>query len=163
MPTGLLPRSTPDTSALPTDPQEVVEAFLASLAASDVERSAALVDDEIDYVNVGLPAVHGRDEMAQVFRLLDRPNAGFEVYLHSISADGPVVLTERTDVILIGPVRIQFWVWGRFDVHHGRITLWRDSFDFVDVLRGTVRGLVGTVVPALRPKPPSGSDTAPGR
>jgi limonene-1,2-epoxide hydrolase len=163
MPTGLLPRATPETSALPTDPQEVVEAFLASLAASDVERSAALVDDEIDYVNVGLPAVHGRDEMTQVFGLLDRPNAGFEVYLHAISADGPVVLTERTDVILIGPLRIQFWVWGRFDVHDGRITLWRDSFDFVDVLRGTVRGLVGTVVPGLRPKPPSGLDTAPGR
>jgi limonene-1,2-epoxide hydrolase len=141
----------------------VVEAFLASLAASDVERSAALVDDDIDYVNVGLPAVHGRDEMAKVFGLLDRPNAGFEVYLHAISADGPVVLTERTDVILIGRMRIQFWVWGRFDVHDGRITLWRDSFDVVDILRGTVRGLVGMAVPALRPKPPSGSDTAPGR
>jgi limonene-1,2-epoxide hydrolase len=141
----------------------VVEAFLASLAASDLERSAALVDDEIDYINVGLPAVHGRDEMAQVFRLLDRPSAGFEVYLHAISADGPAVLTERTDVILIGRMRIQFWVWGRFDVHDGKITLWRDSFDFLDVLRGTVLGLVGMVVPGLRPNAPSGLDDAPGR
>jgi len=163
MPTGLLPRTADEDSALPTEPQAVVEAFLAALAASDVERSAALVDDEIDYVNVGLPAVHGRDEMARVFRLLDRPSAGFEVYLHSISADGPVVLTERTDVILIGRMRIQFWVWGRFDVHDGRIRLWRDSFDFVDVLRGTVRGLVGALVPGLRPKPPSRPDATPGR
>ena len=162
MATGLLPRTFPADAELPTDPQEVVEAFLASLADSDVERSAALIDDDIDYVNVGLPAVHGRDEMAKVFALLARPGAGFEVYLHAISADGPVVLTERTDVILVGGLRIQFWVWGRFDVHDGKITLWRDSFDFVDVLKGTVRGLAGMVVPGLRPRPPSGSD-APGR
>jgi limonene-1,2-epoxide hydrolase len=163
MRTGLLPRTVEGTTTLPTDPQAVVEAFLASLAASDLERSAALVDDEIDYINVGLPAVHGRDEMAQVFRLLDRPSAGFEVYLHAISADGPVVLTERTDIIVIGRMRIQFWVWGRFDVHDGKITLWRDSFDFLDVLRGTVLGLVGMVVPGLRPNAPSGLDDAPGR
>ncbi len=163
MPTGLLPQATNGDSALPSDPQAVVEAFLAALAAPDMERSAALIDDAIDYVNVGLPAVHGRDEMAKVFALLDRPNAGFEVYLHSISADGPVVLTERTDVITIGGLRIQFWVWGRFDVHDGRITLWRDSFDFLDVLRGTARGLAGMVVPGLRPAVPSDLDAAPGR
>ena len=87
---------------------------------------------------------------------------GFEVYLHSISAEGPVVLTERTDVIVVGPFRAQFWVWGRFDVHDGRITLWRDSFDFVDMTRATVRGLVGMALPAVRPTAPDPGD-APGR
>lgn len=160
---GLLPRTVPDDSPLPTDPQEVVEAFLASLADSDTERSDALIDDEIDYVNVGLPAVHGRADMAKVFHLLARPRAGFEVYLHAISATGPVVLTERTDVILIGRLRIQFWVWGRFDVHDGKITLWRDSFDFLDVMKGTGRGLAGMVLPRLRPTAPSEPDSPPGR
>jgi limonene-1,2-epoxide hydrolase len=101
--------------------------------------------------------------MDRVFDLLDRPGSGFEVYLHSISADGPVVLTERTDVLVVGSARIQFWVWGRFDVHDGKITLWRDSFDFVDVLRGTVRGLAAMVLPSLQPSPPSGDGSAPGR
>ncbi len=163
MATGLLPRTFPADADLPDDPQDVVEAFLASLADSDIERSNALIADDIDYVNVGLPAVQGRDEMAKVFGLLSRPGAGFEVYLHAISADGPVVLTERTDVILIGGLRIQFWVWGRFDVHDGRITLWRDSFDFVDVVKGTVRGLAGMVVASLRPSAPSNPDATPGR
>ncbi len=163
MATGLLPRTVPDDSPHPTDPQTVVEAFLASLADADVDRSDALIDDDIDYVNMGLPAVHGRDEMAKVFRLLARPGAGFEVYLHAISSDGPVVLTERTDVILIGRMRIQFWVWGRFDVHDGRITLWRDSFDFLDVTKATARGLVGMFVPRLRPSAPSDPVVVPGR
>jgi limonene-1,2-epoxide hydrolase len=47
-------------------------------------------------------------------------------------------------------------------VHDGRITLWRDSFDFVDVARSIVRGLVGIVLPAFRPAPP-GPEDAPGR
>jgi limonene-1,2-epoxide hydrolase len=163
MPTGLLPLAVDEGAAPPTDPQAVTEAFLAALATSDLQRASALVDDEIDYVNVGLPAVRGRAEMARVFRLLDRPGADFEVYLHSISADGPVVLTERTDVLLIGRWRVQFWVWGRFDVHDGRITLWRDSFDFLDVLRGMARGLAGMVVPGLQPTAPSDAGSAPGR
>ena len=33
-----------------------------------------------------------------------------------------------------------------------KITLWRDYFDLYDVVKGTVRGLVGAVVPSLRPK-----------
>jgi limonene-1,2-epoxide hydrolase len=163
MPTGLLPQAAPEGAAPPSDPQEVTEAFLAALAAKDMARASALVDNEIDYVNVGLPAVRGREQMDRVFGLLDRPGSGFEVYLHSISADGPVVLTERTDVLIVGSARIQFWVWGRFDVHDGKITLWRDSFDFVDVLRGTVRGLAAMVLPSLQPSPPSGDGSAPGR
>ncbi len=163
MPTGLLPSTVPGDPTTLADPQAVAEGFLASLVDGDTGRSAALIDDDIDYVNVGLPAVHGRAQMARAFALLDRPGVGFEVYLHSISADGPTVLTERTDVILIGRLRLQFWVWGRFDVHDGKITLWRDSFDFVDILRGTARGLAGMLVPSLRPRAPSDLGTPPGR
>lgn len=160
---NLLPVADLDDEAGVSDPQVVVERFLAAMAASDVESASALVDEDIDYVNVSLPVVHGRAEVDKVLALLDRPGAGFEVYLHSIAADGPVVLTERTDVLVIGRLRMQFWVWGRFDVHDGRITLWRDSFDFLDILRGTVRGVLAMVVPGLQPAVPTGPHAAPGR
>lgn len=163
MPLGLLPApGAPDVASL-TDPQEVAEAFLRALADPDLDRALALVDEDITYVNVGLPTVRGRRRVAKVLGGLDRPGSSFEVYLHAISADGPVVLTERTDVLVFGPLRIQFWVWGRFDVHDGRITLWRDSFDAVDIVKGLVRGLVGIAVPAVRPQAPTRLDAAPGR
>jgi len=54
-------------------------------------------------------------------------------------------------------------VWGRFDVRDGKVVLWRDSFDFVDIVRANLRGLLGLVVPALRPKAPASLDAAPGR
>ena len=75
---------------------------------------------------------------------------GFEVKIHRIAADGAAVLTERTDALILGPLRLQFWVCGVFEVHDGRITLWRDYFDFFDMLKGTVRGLVALVIPSFR-------------
>lgn len=163
MPIGLLPSALPDDPAHHADPQTVAEAFLAAMAAGDAAAASALVADDVLYVNVGLPAIRGKQKVGEVLELLDRPGAGFEVYLHAVSADGPTVLTERTDVLLIGRVRIQFWVWGRFEVQDGKITLWRDSFDFLDILRATARGLVGALLPNLRPKPPSSLDAPPGR
>ncbi|OWY59934.1 hypothetical protein B7486_71900 [cyanobacterium TDX16] len=161
---GLLPEAAPAGAATALeDPQAVVEAFLAALADGDVETAKALVADDIEYVNVGLPPIRGREQMEKVADVFDRPDFGFEVYLHAISADGPTVLTERTDVLLVKRMRVQFWVTGRFDVHDGKITLWRDAFDYVDVLRGTVRGLVGLVRPDLNPVAPTSLDDAPGR
>ena len=163
MPDGLLPTATDDPTRHPGEPRAVVEAFLSALAAGDRATAAGLVDDDILYVNVGLPSVRGRAEMDKVLGLLDRPGAGFEVYLHAISADGPVVLTERTDVLLVGRLRLQFWVWGRFEVRDGRITLWRDAFDFVDIARSVARGALALALPGLAPTPPRSTDDAPGR
>jgi limonene-1,2-epoxide hydrolase len=80
---------------------------------------------------------------------------GFEVYVHTISANGSSVLTERTDVLKFRRLRLQFWVCGRFDVRDGQIVLWRDYFDQANIAAATVRGLLGTVFPAARAKPPT--------
>jgi limonene-1,2-epoxide hydrolase len=47
---------------------------------------------------------------------------------------------------------MQFWVCGVFEVHNGRITLWRDYFDMFAMPKGTLRGIIAAVVPALRPR-----------
>lgn len=145
-----------------TAPREVVEAFLAALADGELARAGDFLAEDVEYVNVGLPAIHGRRRVLRTLSVMERPSASFEVYLHAISADGPVVLTERTDVLCFGRFRSQFWVTGRFDVRDGRITLWRDAFEYLDLLRAAARGLAGVVVPSLRPSAPATTD-APGR
>ena len=72
-----------------------------------------------------------------------------------VGAEGDVVLTERTDALVIGPVVWQFWVYGRFEIVDGRIAVWRDSFDYADVTVGLVRGLLGVKWPALGRRWPS--------
>ncbi|HJQ43284.1 MAG TPA: limonene-1,2-epoxide hydrolase family protein [Jatrophihabitantaceae bacterium] len=162
MPFGLAPVPSVDT-VVPTEPQAIVEAFLAALADNDFATANALLDPDVVYVNVGLPTIRGSKGVIKVLSPMARYDNVFEVYLHSITTDGGIVATERTDVLNFGPLRLQFWVWGRFDVRDGRITLWRDSFDYLDMTRSLVRGLLGIVIPGLRPKAPTGLDTPPGR
>ena len=86
----------------------------------------------------------------KLFRRMEGGKTAFEVKIHRIAADGAAVLTERTDALIIGPLRLQFWVCGVFEVHDGRITLWRDYFDFFDMFKATARGLAGLVLPSLK-------------
>jgi limonene-1,2-epoxide hydrolase len=126
-----------------------VEVFLNALQDADLEAAGAVLADDLVYQNVGLPTIHGRNRAMKLFSSLGGASA-FEVKIHRIAADGAAVLTERTDALIFGPLRLQFWVCGVFEVHNGQITLWRDYFDFFDMLKATVRGLAGLVVPSLK-------------
>jgi limonene-1,2-epoxide hydrolase len=114
-----------------------------------------LLAADVEYTNVSLPTVHGRERVRRLFRAGYERGGGFDVYVHAISAEGPTVLTERTDVLKFGRMSIQLWVCGRFDVRDGQIVLWRDYFDYVAFAVATIRGLLGVVFPAMRSKPPS--------
>jgi limonene-1,2-epoxide hydrolase len=139
------------TSAVDTTANaRVVETFLYALQDQDFDTVDSLLADNIVWENVGYPTIRGRKRIVGIFRR-GKGRVGFEVKFHRIATEGNAVLTERTDVLIIGPVRLQFWVCGAFEVHGGRITLWRDYFDLYDVLKGTARGLVGAVVRSLRP------------
>lgn len=126
-----------------------VEVFLNALQDSDYDTAGAALDENVVYQNVGLPTIRGRRRAMQLFRRMDG-RAGFEVKIHRAAAEGTAVLTERTDALIFGPLRVQFWVCGVFEVHDGRITLWRDYFDFFDMLKATLRGLAALVIPSLK-------------
>jgi limonene-1,2-epoxide hydrolase len=145
-----------DQSEAGLTPVQVVERFLELLRTKDVDGAVDLMAADVQYTNVGLPTMRGREPVRRAFRAtLGRAGAGFEVHVHTISADGPTVLTERTDVLEFGRLRIQLWVCGRFDVHDAQIVLWRDYFDYAAFTVATLRGLLGMIYPAARAKPPS--------
>jgi limonene-1,2-epoxide hydrolase len=126
-----------------------VERFLYALQDADLDAAGTLLADDLVYQNVGLPTIYGRNRAMKLFRSLGGAS-GFDVKIHRIAADGAAVLTERTDALIFGPLRLQFWVCGVFEVNDGQITLWRDYFDFFDMFKATLRGLAGLVVPSLR-------------
>jgi limonene-1,2-epoxide hydrolase len=137
------------TSPEAAETTRTVEVFLHALQDADYDAAEAVLDDNLVYENVGLPTIHGRRRAMNLFRGMDGRMA-FEVKIHRIAADGAAVLTERTDALIMGPLRLQFWVCGVFEVHDGKITLWRDYFDFYDMLKATARGIAGVVLPSLR-------------
>ncbi len=150
------PRSTKKVPAAP-DPAAVVTGFLRALERFDLDAALELVDDNLAYVNVTLPTVRGRDRLDRAARPMLRPGRmGFRVHFNHVAADGDVVLTDRIDELsFFGRFAMRFWVYGRFVVRDGRIAVWRDSFDWLDVTVGAVRGLVGLASPAFNRRMPA--------
>ena len=132
------------------DNARTIEDFLAAMQDHDIDGAGAVLDENLVYQNVGFPTIRGRARAMKLFRSMDG-RAGFEVKIHRIAVNGSTVLTERTDALVFGRVRLQFWVCGVFEVTDGRITLWRDYFDMFDFTKALARGLLGAVIPALRP------------
>lgn len=140
--------------ATSTDPAEIVKSFLLAFQDGRLDDALALLDDDIVYTNVSLPTIRGRARMTRAVRVWERSGAGFRVHFHEVARDGGIVLTDRTDAIVLGPVEQRFWVYGRFEVRNGRITLWRDSFDWLNLTVGLLRGIAGAIHPRLnRPWP----------
>lgn len=141
------------TSAVDTTANaRTVETFLYALQDEDYDAADATLADNILYQNVGYTTMRGRKRIMSLFRR-GKGRVGFEVKFHRLASEGNAVLTERTDALIFGPLRMQFWVVGVFEVHGGRITLWRDYFDAFDFLiKAPLRGIAGLVIPSLRPR-----------
>lgn len=133
-----------DTSV--TTEVEIVRAFLADLEQLDIDAAAEWLADDVVYQNVPLPAARGKQAVERQLRALARAGSGFEARIHNIASDGPTVLTERTDVIVLGRLEAAFWVCGTFEVRNGRIVLWRDYFDWLNVVWGFVKGAARAVL-----------------
>ncbi|HLU42651.1 MAG TPA: limonene-1,2-epoxide hydrolase family protein [Microthrixaceae bacterium] len=130
-----------------TDAIAVVEEFLGAMERLDADRVVELLHPEVEYRNVPFPAAKGKRAVERQLRGFARYATGIELRTHHIAANGPIVLTERTDVIEVGRVRAAFWVCGTFEVRDGRIRLWRDRFDLVAVTWALLKGLVGALLP----------------
>lgn len=128
-------------------PREVVEAFLANI--SDLDVAMQYVADDIVYENIGtfpLPTMRSRAATRRFLGAAFKVGTGFAIEVHSIAADGPLVLTERTDRFKFGNTEAGFWVCGKFEVRDGKIVHWRDYFDNGNFLLGVLRGAVKAAV-----------------
>ncbi|MFR9750962.1 limonene-1,2-epoxide hydrolase family protein [Nocardia sp. 004] len=130
-----------DELDLKQDSITTVREFFTALAMSAPEESIDLLHPDIVWKNTSLPDARGIRRVGGALRALRRDWLGFDVEIHHIAADGEVVLTDRTDYLRFGPVRIGFWVTGTFELRDGRIILWHDHFSWENFLRGIVVGL----------------------
>lgn len=133
----------------PTDPVAVVQQFLGELAAQDVEAAVDLLDVDVEWRNTGFPTLRG-SRVAESLRAMVRRGIGFEAVMHHVAADGDVVLTDRTDTIVVGPVRTTIRVFGTFRVRDGKVVLWHDRFSWLGAARATAGGVVRGLLPGSR-------------
>lgn len=123
-----------------------VREFFTAMELGAVSEALELVHPDIVWKNTSLPDVRGYDRVAKLLRGLNRDQFGFAAEMHHIAAQGDIVLTDRTDILRVGRVRISFWVTGTLELRDGRIILWHDHFSWENFLRGAAVGSVRAVL-----------------
>ncbi|WP_353163937.1 limonene-1,2-epoxide hydrolase family protein [Acinetobacter guillouiae] len=141
-----------DVTNIQVQSEEVVERFLTALVEQDHNVINELLHSYVLYTNVSLPTFRGGKRVASLIKIALSSSRKLQIKNHQIVAKGNIVLTERTDILEIGPLYIGFWVCGTFKVENGKIILWRDYFDWLNMSKGLLRGVFGIGIIGLRPK-----------
>ncbi|MDI1302059.1 MAG: limonene-1,2-epoxide hydrolase family protein [bacterium] len=149
-PLSAVPLSATTSAGRSPAAEEIVKRFLHAMEIQDHATIAALLAPDLSYTNVSLPTLRGGKKVAGLLARALRRGTGFDVQIHHIASHDDIVMTERTDILKLGPLHIGFWVCGTFRVEQGRIVMWRDYFDWWDITRGTLRGVAGIALPGIR-------------
>ena len=109
-------------------PEEVVRQFCALVSKRDVDALKPLLDDEVVYHNIGMPASRGIEAtLANMAAQWEMFSATYEWEMRSLAVNGDTVLTERIDRVGPPGVMAAVPVMGVFEVRNGKIKDWRDS------------------------------------
>lgn len=116
-------------------PLETVNTFMKAASARDYDTALELLAPDVEYQNMPLPAVQGRDAVRDTLEMLLASATDSQWVVHRELSDGNVVMNERTDRFLIADRWLELPVAGVFEVRDGRIVLWRDYFDLETVTK----------------------------
>jgi limonene-1,2-epoxide hydrolase len=110
-------------------PTQVVEAFLDAFAAMDFDTALTFLSDDVEYTNIPLGTVNGHSGVRQVLEPFFAPIHENEFVIARRASSGPVVFLERLDRHRLDHGWRELPVNSVFEVHDGKVTVWRDYFD----------------------------------
>jgi limonene-1,2-epoxide hydrolase len=115
-------------------PIDLVRKFCAAWSNNATTNElAAFFADEAIYHNIPVAPICGRDAIADNIDSFIRPGPpgieAIEFRLVNIAANGPIVMTERTDVFTLSGRSFELPVMGSFEISGDKIQAWRDYFD----------------------------------
>lgn len=115
-------------------PLETVNTFMAAAAARDYDRALPLLAEDVEYHNMPIEPVVGRDAVREQLEFLLARTTESEWKVHREVRSGDTVMNERTDRFLVEGTWIDLPVAGVFVVRDGVIAIWHDYFDLQTVL-----------------------------
>lgn len=118
-----------------TSPLEIVNTFMKAASARDYDTALPLLGEDVEYQNMPLPAVSGRDAVRETLEALLGMASDSEWVVHRQLADDTTVMNERTDRFRVGDRWLELPVAGIFQVRDGQIVLWRDYFDLDTIMK----------------------------
>jgi limonene-1,2-epoxide hydrolase len=109
--------------------EEVVNEFMARVVRMDLDAACELVSDDVEYDNVPMAKVYGPDGIKGILGAMVGMLDEVDWVIHRQVAGDTIVMNERTDRFGKDGKWADLPVAGVFEVHDGKITLWRDYFD----------------------------------
>ncbi len=119
----------------PSEPADVVDAFLTAFAAMDFDTALAHLSDDVEYTNIPIGTVRGHAGVREVLEPFFAPIHENEFLISRRAVTGPVVFFERLDRHRLDHGWRELPVNSVFEVHDGLITVWRDYFDLAAAAR----------------------------
>jgi limonene-1,2-epoxide hydrolase len=113
---------------------DVVNAFLVAAAARDYDTALPLVTDDVEYQNMMLPAVHGKDAMVETLEMMQGFCDSSKWAVLKEVAAGDLVMNERVDTFVMKGVATPLPVAGVFTLRDGQIATWHDYFDLQTIM-----------------------------
>jgi limonene-1,2-epoxide hydrolase len=110
-------------------PIDVVEAFLDAFVAMDFDAALTFLADDVEYTNIPLGTVHGHSGVREVLEPFFAPIHENEFLISRRASTGSVVFLERLDRHRLDHGWRELPVNSVFEVHGGKVTVWRDYFD----------------------------------
>ena len=119
---------------------ETVNAFMKAAADRDYDTAVSYLTDDIEYQNMPLPPVNGKQAVRDTLDMLLANAEGSEWIVHREVEAGNIAMNERTDRFLIGGKWMELPVAGIFELRDGKIALWRDYFDLETIMKQMAGG-----------------------
>lgn len=136
-----------------TSPQAVVERFFQACSDFDFNTALDLIDDECVYQNMPFHKAVGKKRIKRdLFDNMDRAMNLFDVEMINISATDRVVMTERIDTLGGKYFEAALPLMGVLVVEDGKITEWRDYFDWTSSAGKFLGSLITSPFRRLRNK-----------
>ena len=110
-------------------PTEVVDAFISAIERQDIEGAVSLLAPEVSYENMPMAPLVGPEAVKQTLEMFLAPATKVLWPVLRQVEVGDMVFNERLDRFKIGEGWLELPIAGVFEVHNGKITLWRDYFD----------------------------------
>ena len=112
---------------------DTVNRFLTAAAKRDYDTALPLLSEDVEYQNMPIMPVKGRDAVKEQLEALLAMGTDSEWKVLREVADGDVVMNERVDVFVIGGKPVELPVMGVFVLRDGLIAEWRDYFDLATI------------------------------
>jgi limonene-1,2-epoxide hydrolase len=119
------------------DAEGTVNEFFKRIFGGDFAGAAELVADDLEYDNVPISKVYGREAFVAALEGFAKGVGDMEVETHRQTVTGNVVMNERTDKFRIGNAWATLPIVGVLELDgDGRIALYREYFDLATFEQG---------------------------